>query len=428
MSFAVSKKPPVLVAPAAATPSGYLPLSYFDRLPAQNFFIETIFVYRHGVEPARVVREAVARVLVPYYPLAGRLTTDTDDGKMHVACTGDGLWFVEASAGFGLEEVDFLERQPLKMPKDELLPSLPSEIVDNGVPFMIQVTEFKCGGFTIGFKSSHVMFDGIGAAQFKTAIGEMARGLAEPTTRPVWCRDAIPSPPEDLQNETQLTHSAEFTAHQFEHYTTDVPLDAVNRLQEELQRETGQRCSVFDVVTAKLWQCRTRAIGPAPGSDVTLSFPANIRGELREELPSEGGYYGNCTMPFVVKAPGAKVASAPLSEIVTLIMEAKRSLPAKVRRFLKGEKEHGSGADDLSTTTTLTYGTTNLTDMRRVGLSDADYGWGAPAHVVPLVYGPINLCLILNSPLGKKHIRLLTHCVAKEHLQAFVDELKSLQA
>ncbi|KAJ6794742.1 putative 3'-N-debenzoyl-2'-deoxytaxol N-benzoyltransferase [Iris pallida] len=252
------------------------------------------------------------------------------------------------------------------------------------------------------------------------AMGEMARGLAQPTTAPLWCRDAIPSPP-SLQDEIQLVHSPALAASKFEHYAADVSLDVVKQLQNHLSEEKGQRISVFDVVAAKLWQCRTRAIDQPPESDVTLSFPANIRQELRKELPAEGGYYGNCTFPFVVKATSGQIASATLSEIVSLITEAKMSLPTKVSRFLDGEKD---GKGDLSM---LTYGTTNLTDMRRVGFSDVDYGWGPPSHVVPLVDGPVNLCLIVSSPMGKKHIRLLTHCVVKEHhLQAFRDELKAL--
>ncbi|KAJ6810639.1 putative 3'-N-debenzoyl-2'-deoxytaxol N-benzoyltransferase [Iris pallida] len=421
MSFSVTKKAPVLVAPAEETHTGgCLPLSFFDRLPAVNFFVEVLFVFRHGDEPAKVIREALAKVLVPYYPVAGRLVKDADDGKLQVACTGEGLWFVEASAGFGLEDVEYLECQPLRMPKEELLPLLPLDIDQSEVPFMmLQVTEFKCGGFTVGFRGSHIMFDAIGAGQFKIAMGEMARGLAQPTTAPLWCRDAIPSPP-SLQDEIQLVHSPALAASKFEHYAADVSLDVVKQLQNHLSEEKGQRISVFDVVAAKLWQCRTRAIDQPPESDVTLSFPANIRQELRKELPAEGGYYGNCTFPFVVKATSGQIASATLSEIVSLITEAKMSLPTKVSRFLDGEKD---GKGDLSM---LTYGTTNLTDMRRVGFSDVDYGWGPPSHVVPLVDGPVNLCLIVSSPMGKKHIRLLTHCVVKEHLQAFRDELKAL--
>lgn len=423
MSFSVTKKAPVLVAPAEETPTGCLPLSFFDRLPAVNFFVEVLFVFRHGDEPARVIREAIAKVLVPYFPVAGRLAKDAADGELRVACTGEGLWFVEASSGFGLEDVKYLECQPLMVPKDQLLPVLPPDIDQSEVPFMmLQVTEFKCGGFTIGFRGSHIMFDAIGAGQFKIAMGEMARGLAQPTTRPLWCRDAIPSPP-SLRDEIQLVHSAALTASKFEHYTTDVSLDTIKQLQNDLSEEKGQRISVFDVVTAKLWQCRTRAIGQPPEADVTLSFPANIRQELHKELPADQGrgYYGNCTFPFVVKANSGQIANGTLSEIISLITEAKRSLPTKVSRFLKDEKD-GKG-EALSM---LTYGTTNLTDMRRVGFSDVDYGWGAPSHVVPLVDGPVNLCLIVNSPLGKKHIRLLTHCVVNEHLQSFRAELKAL--
>ncbi|KAJ6822543.1 acyl transferase 4-like [Iris pallida] len=417
MSFSVTKKAPELVAPAEATPTGTLSLSSLDRLRGINYFVEMIFVFSRGEEPSKVIKEAISKVLVPYYPVAGRLTRDAS-GKMQVACTGEGMWFVEASADCALEDVDYLKEQPLMISSEQLLPCAPPEIDQSTLWFMVQVTEFTCGGFAMGFKSSHVMFDGIGAGQFKVAIGEMARGLTQPTLTPVWCREDVPSPPE-LAHAIELTHSITFPPN-FEHHTLDISLDRVNQLQSNILEETGQRCSVFDVVTAKLWQCRTRAINQPPQSDVSLSFTVNIRQELRKELPSEGLYYGNCIFQVVIMATSEQIANATLPEIIMLIKEEKKKLSAKFSKFLKGEKEDNPGM------LLFTYGTTNLSDARRVGLSEADYGWGTPTYIVPLVENPLSLCLLLNAPVPKKGMRLVTHCVMKEHLEAFKDELKSL--
>jgi hypothetical protein len=55
------------------------------------------------------------------------------------------------------------------------------------------VTKFTCGGFAVGMCSSHLVFDGQGAAQFLKAAGEMARGLPAPSIAPGPRRDPGPA-------------------------------------------------------------------------------------------------------------------------------------------------------------------------------------------------------------------------------------------
>ncbi|KAK1309687.1 Omega-hydroxypalmitate O-feruloyl transferase [Acorus calamus] len=50
------------------------------------------------------LQRALSRVLVLYYPLAGRLAVGAD-GKLYVECTGEGAVMVEAEADCALEEV-----------------------------------------------------------------------------------------------------------------------------------------------------------------------------------------------------------------------------------------------------------------------------------------------------------------------------------
>jgi hypothetical protein len=93
---------PVLVVPAAPTPRETKPLSDIDDAEGMRFYSSGIHLYRAdpamaGRDPARVVREALARALVPYYPLAGRLREE-GGRKLVVDCAAQGVMFAEADA------------------------------------------------------------------------------------------------------------------------------------------------------------------------------------------------------------------------------------------------------------------------------------------------------------------------------------------
>ena len=150
MGFAVTTTSKSLVAPASPTPVGVsLPLSALDRVPGLRHLVLSLHVFdaapanKDGAddgkkpgEPARVVREALGKALVDYYPFAGRFVEE--DGEVRVACTGEGAWFVEATAACSLEDVRHLDH-PMATPKEELLPEPAPDVPPLDMPLMMQV-------------------------------------------------------------------------------------------------------------------------------------------------------------------------------------------------------------------------------------------------------------------------------------------------
>ncbi|CAL9134323.1 unnamed protein product [Musa textilis] len=412
MGFAVTMLAAGFVAPCEHTPSATLTLSSVDHALGLRFSLEMISAYGHGVEAASLIRGALSRALVPYYPVAGRLVT-SGEGELEVACTGDGVWFVEAMAHCSLSDLKNLEF-PLVIPKEELLPSPPPCINPEEMILMMQVTQFKCGGFAVGVKFSHMVFDGVGAGQFLKAVGEIAGGLSRPTIEPIWFRDAIPAPPRLPRQPPTITFDCVPSLFDFPQLT-------INNIKEELMRETACRCTTFEAVAAVLWQCRTRAINLPPHADVHLVFSSNVRPLLRQMLPPQRGYYGNCIFCLNVTSSSDKIKHAPLTEIVSLIRDAKASLAAKFSEWAMGNVEEDPYKVPIG------YGVLNLSDWRSVGFFEVDYGWGTPHCVAPLndhlfFAGGI----LLKRPLPEQGLRFRGEVVTEEHHESFVNELKWL--
>ncbi|CAD5177009.1 unnamed protein product [Musa acuminata subsp. malaccensis] len=410
MSVSVNKLAPELVAAAEPTPSGHLPLSCMDRTAVVRILVDLMLVFKQGVQPAKAFRAALSRALVSYYPVAGRIV-EPIPGEPEVACTGDGVWFVDASVDCSLKDVNNLER-PLLLPKKELIPFAPPDVNEEDLIFMMQVTEFTCGGFAVGIRFSHTVFDGLGAAQFLQAVAEIARGHARLVVDPVWCRDAIPSPPKLSRG-----HAPSLASFRFETSVFDVSSDHISAVKNQFWRETGQKCSTFDVVTAMIWQSRTRAIGLDPHADVHLGFAANTRHLLRQVLPQEG-FYGNCVYPMGIQTTAGTIAGSSPVEVIELIRDAKERMSAKFLDWMMGD------AEDDPYKVPLEYGTLVVSDWSRVGFSEVNYGWGEPIHVAPLNDDSnfIASCIYLQPSMPKQGVRLLTRCVQKEHLPAFTEE------
>ncbi|WVZ79534.1 hypothetical protein U9M48_027103 [Paspalum notatum var. saurae] len=411
-----------VVAPSAPTPRGELPLSWLDRYPTQRALIESLHVFKGRADaeaeaPAGAIERALATALVSYYPIAGRLAV-SDAGELVVDCTGEGVWFIEASASCSLEDVDYLE-YPLMVPKDELLPhpTYPESetLPEDSLILLVQVTQFACGGFVVGFRFSHAVADGPGAAQFMTAVGDIARGHAAPLVAPAWGREAIPCPPRAAVGPLPVP-----TELRLQYLAMDISPEYIEHFKSRFLEQTGHRCSAFEVLIAKAWQSRTRAAGFDAGSPVHVCFAMNARPALAKATgrPLPDGFYGNCYYIMRVSAAAEAVAGASVYDVVRLIREGKKQLPAEFARWSAGGEASPGGGDPYRITSD--YRTLLVSDWSRLGFAEVDYGWGCPVHVVPLTnLDYIATCILVRPSAHKPGARLITQCVAADAVDAF---------
>ncbi|XP_078166009.1 acyl transferase 5-like isoform X2 [Carex rostrata] len=328
-----------------------------------------------------------------------------------------GFRYIEATANCTLEDVNYFE-WPLMITKQEMQPRPPaSEKLEHQI-LMAQITQFTCGGFAVGIWFNHQVFDGHGAAQFLKAVGDMARGLPEPTVKPVWSREAIPDPPKMPFCGTPPP----FTVFNFATTVIEISPDSINRIKDKFTAETAKKCSTFDVITAIIYISRAKAIKLAGTAEVLIAFGASTRHLLHGVMPLLEGYYGNCLYLVGITKTSEEMNNASLVEVITLIKDAKDALSTNFVDWMNGVPGTHYNLWNFG------YGLTCVSDWRWVGFNEVDYGWGEPKYVFNWFHDVniVGMVVYLNPPKPKRGIRLMLRCVKEEHSAEFCDGLLKL--
>jgi hypothetical protein len=383
LQFKVVRKPAILVAPSLPTPKELLYLSNIDDQATLRFHTPVVFFYRFnlskmGEDPARVIREGLAKVLVFYYPFSGR-ARDAPAGKLVVECTGEGVLFVEADADVTLEE--FGDLQPSFPCWQDLLHDVPeSQTITKSPLLLFQVTRLRCGGFIIATAVNHTISDALGFVQFMNGLAEIANGATRPSVLPVWERenlrpranpavkfplyeyDQIEEKDGQMMPANELIHNSFFLGH---------------KEIESLKRHVvGQiKCSTFEALSACLWRLRTKAIQLPAEQEVRFIFPVDARTKFIPPLPE--GFYGNATSFSCAKTTAGELANKPLSFAVKLINEAKTAVNHEYMRSVIDVMEL-KGRPHCTM-----VGSFLVSDLTKIGFRDVDFGWGRAAYGGP---------------------------------------------
>ncbi|XP_074265020.1 benzyl alcohol O-benzoyltransferase-like [Silene latifolia] len=378
-----------IVCPAEPTPREQKMLSDLDDQGGFRLHMAGIIFYKAHPsmdmkDPVKVFKDALAKALVFYYPFAGRLVEGTNR-KLLVDCTGEGVPFIEAEANASLDDFGSDHSFPL----EDLLYDIPGNHEMIGTPLLIfQVTRLKCGGFIVSLRINHAIIDGTGILQFMNAVGEMGRGFTTPSILPVWERERLTA-----RDPPRIT---------FDHPEYDQP-DTTNNHHANSHTGLVQQCllfgathlaalrsnvpphikqySTFDLLSGScwnfdsLWRCRTKALELKPDDEVRLLFAVNARNKF--DPPLGKGYYGNaCALP-VVCAKVNDICENDIGYVLELIRKTKGKINEEYMR---------SSMDLLVTKDRPHYyrnQTYALSDLRHLGFTDFDFGWGKPVYAGP---------------------------------------------
>ncbi|KAK7397280.1 hypothetical protein VNO78_18447 [Psophocarpus tetragonolobus] len=427
LSFTVHKCQAELVTPAMPTPDETKLLSEIDDQSYLRFHYSIIQIYSNessmaNKDPVRVIRRALAQALVFYYPFAGRLR-EGRGRKLMVDCSGEGVMFVEADADVTLDQFGddiqppfpYSEKFSCDVPETEEITKLPL--------LLIQVTRLKCGSFIVCTGWNHTMADGAGLSQFMNAWADMARGAKSPSVAPVWRRELLMArdPPRITcrHREYEQVHDGDAASYsELVHRSFFFGPRQIASLRRLLPHNL-RHCTAFDLITACLWRCRTKALQIPPEEDVRMMCIVNARNRFNPPLPV--GYYGNAfAYPAAVTTAG-KLCSNSFGYAAELIHNVKAEVT----------EEYMHSVADLMLIKDRCMLTTAraclVSDLTRARFRDVDFGWGKAVSGAPAkgstgpFYGGTHIVSYKN-PKGEDGL-VLPLWLPAEPMDRFVKEL-----
>ncbi|XP_062029769.1 alcohol acyl transferase 2-like [Rosa rugosa] len=386
--FQVNRTQPQLITPARPTPRETKMLSDIDGQQGLRFQAPVIAAFKNNPsmsnrrDPVQVIREAISRALVYYYPLAGRLR-EGPNRKLLVDCNGEGVLFVGANADVTLEEIGDAILPPCPVLEDFLCNVLGSDGILGCPLLLVQVTILRCGGFILALRVNHTICDAPGFVLFLNTVGEMVQGKSAPSIPPVWEREVLNA--RDPPRITCTHHEYEEIIDEYSDKGSDAAVmvqksfyfgpNEIRALKKHLPPHLSN-CSTFDLITSCLWKCRTVALELNPEQVVRVSCIVNARGK-RNSLRLPLGYYGNAFVYPAAVSGVKQLCESPLGYALELVMKAKNEMNEEYMRsvadlmVIKGQPPY-----------TLT-GNFTVSDNRRFGLADVNLGWGKPTFSGP---------------------------------------------
>ncbi|XP_018476093.1 shikimate O-hydroxycinnamoyltransferase isoform X1 [Raphanus sativus] len=421
-----------IVKPAEETPIHSLWLSNLDLIQVR-FHMGILYFYNpcssSNLPNTRSLIDALSKVLVSFYPAAGRLQKDKN-GRLEIRCNGEGVLLVEAETDSPIQDIGLLT-QGLDL--SQLVPALTYSGDISSLPLLLfQVTYFKCGAICIGTSIHHTFGDGSSLEFFMEAWSRTARGLpvkltpffdrtvlrAQDPPSPVFPHTEYQPPPFDNPPVTSLAYKSNPDS------DSAVASLKLTRLQVKALRAKAEvadsKFSTYELLVAHVWRCACFANEDLGEEHLTrLHIIIDGRSRLQPKLPQ--GYIGNTLFHARPVSLLGEFLREPFSTTVKRVHgEIKKMDNTYLRSAIDSLEKH----PDLDQ---LVPGEANpifscAANFCIVGLPkdtafELDFGWGKPFFKRPshLNEGKGFVCMSLD----EEGSFLVFMCLKKTHLGKF---------
>ncbi|GJT63780.1 chloramphenicol acetyltransferase-like domain-containing protein [Tanacetum coccineum] len=409
-----------MVRPMEKTPNIKLWNSNLDLLVSE-YHTQTVYFYvtNNNIFDTPLMKDALSRVLVPFYPIAGRFNKD-QDGRIEIDCQGQGVLFVEAVSDCVMDEFgDFAPR--LEFIK--LIPIVDYSLGIESYPLLLlQVTCFKCGGASLGVGMHHRLADGLSAMHFIKSWSEMARGL-DLTIPPYIDRTLLRArdPPSPIFEHTEFQPVPQMKSSSDETVTCSIfnfTRDQLNLLKLK-SKEDGNTInfSSYEILTGHIWRSVCKARGLPDNQETELYIPTDGRGRLQPPLPP--GYFGNVIFMTTPIAKSGELQSSPTWYAASKIHDA---IAQRNNDYLKSAIDYLELQPDLDAMfqglQKLECPNVMINTWTRLPVYDADFGWGRPMSVTPAFIPIDGFILVLPSSINDGNM-LIVASLQAQHMKLF---------
>ncbi|PRQ27091.1 putative omega-hydroxypalmitate O-feruloyl transferase [Rosa chinensis] len=376
---------PTLIRPNTPTPKHCLRLSNLDDQKFLRFSIKYLYLFKTSVN-LDAMKYALSKLLVLYYPLAGRLRTSPDhDQKLEVDCNGEGAVFAEAFMDITADQFLQLSEKPNRSWK-KLLYKVEGALTFLDVPpLVVQVTNLRFGGMILCTAINHCLCDGIGTSQFLQAWAHLtAKPDLAPPISPVHSRHVLKSrtPPKVTFPHPQFHGNRDNSHADVLRFLQSQPLVPASLtfthshiLHLKRQCVPSLKCTAFEALASHTWRSWVRSLDLSPSLNIKLLFSVNVRRRLNPEIPP--AYYGNGFVLGCAQTTVEDLVSANLHHGVKLVQQAKAELSDDYVRSMVDLLEDKTVKTDLSTSLVISQ-------WAKLGLEELDFGDGKALHMGPV--------------------------------------------